>query len=95
MDGFQGREKEAVAFCLVRSNEQGEVGFLKEKRRLNVAMTRAKRHFCVVGDGGCVGGGRGGGGDGGDGGFLRRWVGFLEREADLRYPDVGGLLQGG
>lgn len=107
VDGFQGREKEAVVFCLVRSNEEGEVGFLKEKRRLNVAMTRAKRHFCVVGDGGCVGGGGAGGGGGvgggagvkgggdGNGGFLKRWVGFLEEEADLRYPDVGGLLQGG
>ena len=34
----------------VRSNGAGEVGFLGEKRRLNVAMTRARRHLCVVGD---------------------------------------------
>ncbi|KAI5291779.1 hypothetical protein KEM54_000015 [Ascosphaera aggregata] len=50
VDGFQGREKEAVVVTLVRSNEKGEVGFLGEKRRLNVAMTRPKRQLCVIGD---------------------------------------------
>ena len=55
MDGFQGREKEVVVLSLVRSNEEGEVGFLAEERRLNVGMTRARRALVVVGDGGCVG----------------------------------------
>ncbi|KAI5308843.1 hypothetical protein KEM55_004728 [Ascosphaera atra] len=50
VDGFQGREKEVVVVTLVRSNEKGEVGFLGEKRRLNVAMTRPKRQLCVIGD---------------------------------------------
>lgn len=46
VDSFQGREKEVVCMSLVRSNEQGEVGFLRDNRRLNVAITRARR--CVV-----------------------------------------------
>ncbi|WAR00145.1 SMBP2-like protein [Mya arenaria] len=50
VDGFQGREKEAVVISLVRSNPKGEVGFLSEKRRINVAVTRARRHLAVVGD---------------------------------------------
>ncbi|HYX33338.1 MAG TPA: AAA domain-containing protein [Oligoflexus sp.] len=50
IDGFQGREKDAVLISLVRSNEDQEVGFLKETRRLNVALTRARRHMTVVGD---------------------------------------------
>ncbi|WP_141734709.1 AAA domain-containing protein [Oligoflexus tunisiensis] len=50
IDGFQGREKDAVLISLVRSNEDQEVGFLKETRRLNVALTRARCHMTVVGD---------------------------------------------
>ncbi|XP_047737109.1 DNA-binding protein SMUBP-2-like, partial [Hyalella azteca] len=45
VDGFQGRKKEAVILTLVRSNTKGEIGFLAEDRRLNVAATRARRHL--------------------------------------------------
>ncbi len=50
VDGFQGREKEAVVISLVRSNVKGEVGFLAETRRMNVALTRARRKLLVIGD---------------------------------------------
>jgi len=50
VDGFQGREKEVVLVSLVRSNEEGEIGFLDEPRRFNVALTRARRKAIVVGD---------------------------------------------
>ncbi|XP_030056992.1 DNA-binding protein SMUBP-2 [Microcaecilia unicolor] len=50
VDGFQGREKEAVVLSFVRSNRKREVGFLTEDRRINVAITRARRHVAVVCD---------------------------------------------
>ncbi len=50
VDGFQGREKEAVVLSLVRSNADDEIGFLKDLRRLNVAITRPRRKLIVVGD---------------------------------------------
>jgi superfamily I DNA and/or RNA helicase len=50
VDGFQGREKEAVLITLVRSNTTGEIGFLADTRRMNVALTRARRKLIVIGD---------------------------------------------
>jgi ATP-dependent RNA/DNA helicase IGHMBP2 len=50
VDGFQGREKEAVVISLVRSNPRGEIGFLADIRRMNVAMTRARRKLLLIGD---------------------------------------------
>ena len=50
VDGFQGREKEAVVISLVRSNPEGEIGFLADTRRMNVALTRARRKLLIIGD---------------------------------------------
>jgi ATP-dependent RNA/DNA helicase IGHMBP2 len=56
VDGFQGREKEAILISLVRSNPAGEIGFLADTRRMNVALTRARRKLIVIGDSATIAG---------------------------------------
>ena len=50
VDGFQGCEKEVIILSFVRSNSEKEVGFLRETRRINVSVTRAKRQCLAIGD---------------------------------------------
>jgi predicted DNA helicase len=69
VDGFQGREKEAIVLTLVRSNPTGEVGFLADTRRMNVAMTRARRLLVVIGDSATLGGHP----------FYSDWLAYVER----------------
>ncbi|XP_060779884.1 DNA-binding protein SMUBP-2 isoform X2 [Neoarius graeffei] len=74
VDGFQGREKEAVLLSLVRSNRKGEVGFLAEDRRINVAVTRARRQLVVVCDSQTVR----------NHDFLRRLVDYMSEHGEVR-----------
>ncbi len=50
VDGFQGQERDIILISLVRSNEEGQIGFLNDLRRMNVAMTRARMKLIVIGN---------------------------------------------
>ena len=50
VDGFQGQERDIILISLVRDNEQGQIGFLRDLRRMNVAITRAKMKLIILGD---------------------------------------------
>lgn len=81
VDGFQGREKEAIIISLVRSNPNREIGFLADRRRLNVAMTRPKKHLCIIGDLELMAtSGKK---------YLKNWSHYAENEYEIRYPDLG------
>jgi predicted DNA helicase len=55
IDGFQGEERDVIYISLVRSNEKQEIGFLSDLRRMNVALTRAKKKLVVIGDSSTIG----------------------------------------
>ena len=55
IDGFQGQEREVIYISLVRSNSKSQIGFLKDTRRMNVAMTRARKLLVIIGDSGTIG----------------------------------------
>ena len=50
VDGFQGQERDIIVISLVRSNDQGDIGFLRDLRRMNVAITRARMKLIILGD---------------------------------------------
>jgi superfamily I DNA and/or RNA helicase len=55
IDSFQGQERDIIYISLVRSNEKGEIGFLADTRRMNVAMTRARKKLVIIGDSATIG----------------------------------------
>ena len=50
VDGFQGQERDVILISLVRSNDEGQIGFLRDLRRMNVAITRARMKLIILGD---------------------------------------------
>lgn len=50
MDGFQGQERDVIVISLVRANADGQIGFLSDLRRMNVAITRARMKLMIMGD---------------------------------------------
>ena len=50
VDGFQGQERDVIFISLVRANDEGQIGFLSDLRRMNVAMTRARMKLVILGE---------------------------------------------
>ncbi|MDQ6844092.1 MAG: AAA domain-containing protein [Bacteroidota bacterium] len=74
IDSFQGQEKEIIILSLVRSNDDGDIGFLKDYRRMNVAITRAKEQLFVIGDSATIGGDR----------FYNAFLTYIEKNGAYR-----------
>jgi superfamily I DNA and/or RNA helicase len=74
IDSFQGQEKENIIVSLVRSNDEGEIGFLKDYRRMNVAITRAKENLIVIGDSATIGNDK----------FYREFLAYVEANGVYR-----------
>lgn len=74
VDSFQGQEKDTVIVSLVRSNEEGEIGFLKDYRRMNVAITRAKEQLFIIGDSATIGGDP----------FYNHFLSYVEKHGEYR-----------
>lgn len=74
IDSFQGQEKENIIISLVRSNEDGDIGFLKDYRRMNVAITRAKNRLFVIGDSATIG----------HDAFYQSFLEYIEKKGEYR-----------
>lgn len=74
IDSFQGQEKQIIILSLVRSNDDNEIGFLKDYRRMNVAITRAKEQLFVIGDSATIGAD----------GFYHSFLTYMEKEGSYR-----------
>ena len=74
IDSFQGQEKETIIVSLVRSNDDGDIGFLKDYRRMNVAITRAKEQLFVIGDSATIGADK----------FYNEFLSYVEKHGTYR-----------
>lgn len=74
IDSFQGQEQETIIVSLVRSNDEGTIGFLKDYRRMNVAITRAKEQLFVIGDSATIGADA----------FYNSFLGYVEKFGSYR-----------
>lgn len=74
IDSFQGQERDVVYISLVRSNDKSEIGFLRDYRRMNVAMTRARKKLVIIGDSATLGNDR----------FFGEFLEFVESVAGYR-----------
>ncbi len=74
VDAFQGQERDVIYISLVRSNDRQEIGFLKDYRRMNVAMTRARKKLVIIGDSSTFG----------NDGFYQRMLSYIENSALYR-----------
>lgn len=82
IDSFQGQEKEIIILSLVRSNDDGDIGFLKDYRRMNVAITRAKEQLFVIGDSATIGADP----------FYNAFLSYIEKYGNYRTIWEFGLL---
>jgi len=82
IDSFQGREKDIILISLVRSNADSEIGFLKDYRRMNVAITRAKEKLIIIGDSSTICNDR----------FYSELLSYIEKNGEYKtcweYPDL-------
>ena len=74
IDGFQGQERELIIISLVRSNSDGKIGFLQDYRRINVALTRAKKKLIIIGDSATIG----------NDSFFNAFLSYVEKEGTYK-----------